>query len=68
MEWNGKKNEMENNGENSTPLTSVPVDCLMATDCNAAARAKMVSTVVGYKYLMDANHQIFWFAGKRNSV
>ena len=25
---------MENNGENSGPLTSLPVDRLMATDCN----------------------------------
>ena len=33
--WNG----MENNGENSGPLTSLPVDRLTATDCNAAARA-----------------------------
>ena len=39
MEWNGKK--MENNGENSGPLTSLPVNRLTATDCNAAARAKM---------------------------
>ena len=30
---NGKK--MENNGENSGPLTSLPVDRLTATDCNA---------------------------------
>ena len=37
MEWNGKK--MENNGENSGPLTSLPVDRLTATNCNAAARA-----------------------------
>ena len=29
---------MENNGENSGPLMSLPVDRLMATDCNAAAR------------------------------
>ena len=28
--WNG----MENNGENSGPLTSLPVDRLTATDCN----------------------------------
>ena len=33
------KNGMENNGENSGPLTSLPVDRLTATDCNAAARA-----------------------------
>ena len=40
-EWNGK-NGMENgknNGENSGPLTSLQVDRLTATDCNAAARA-----------------------------
>ena len=35
MEW-----KMENNGENSGPLTSLQVDRLTATDCNAAARAK----------------------------
>ena len=42
MEW-----KMENNGENSGPLTSLPVDRLMATDCNAAARAKSLWTVGG---------------------
>ena len=31
---------MENNGENSGPLTSLQVARLTATDCNAAARAK----------------------------
>ena len=36
MEW-----KMENNGENSGPLTSLPVDRLTPTDCNAAARAKI---------------------------
>ena len=36
---------MENNGENSGPLTSLPVDRLTATDCNAAARAKMKGLV-----------------------
>ena len=36
---------MENNGENSGPLTSLPVDRLTATDCNAAARAKMMEIV-----------------------
>ena len=30
---------MENNGENSGPLTSLPVDRLTETDSNAAARA-----------------------------
>ena len=34
------KMEKINNGENSGPLTSLPVDRLTATDCNAAARAK----------------------------
>ena len=33
MEKKWKK--MENNGENSCPLTSLPVDRLTATDCNA---------------------------------
>ena len=37
---------MENNGENSGPLTSLPVDRLMATDCNAAARAKKMKTAL----------------------
>ena len=31
--------EKKNNGENSGPLSSLPVDRLTATDCNAAARA-----------------------------
>ena len=37
----GEKMEkkIENNGENSRPLTSLQVDRLTATDCNAAARA-----------------------------
>ena len=41
-EWNGKKmgKKMENNGENNGPLTSLPVDRLTATHCNAAARSK----------------------------
>ena len=38
--WKKKMEKMENNGENSGPLTSLPVDRLTATDCNAAARAK----------------------------
>ena len=43
--------KMENNGENSGPLTSLPVDRLTATDCNAAARAKMQSyTAVSEDY------------------
>ena len=29
------ENGMENNGENSGPLSSLPVDRLTATDCNA---------------------------------
>ena len=37
MEWEKRK---KNNGENSGPLTSLPVDRLTPTDCNAAARAK----------------------------
>ena len=37
-EWN-KKWRMENNGENSGPLTLLPVDCQNAAACNADARA-----------------------------
>ena len=40
MEW---KMEKKNNGENSGPLTSLQVDRLTATDCNAAARANFPS-------------------------
>ena len=32
---------MKNNGENSGPLSSLPVNRLMATDCNATARANI---------------------------
>ena len=39
-----RENGRENNGENSGPLTSLPVDRLTATDCNAAAHAKMNTT------------------------
>ena len=35
-----EKKWKENNDENSGPLTSLPVDRLKATDCNADARAK----------------------------
>ena len=34
-----EENGMENNGENSGPLTLLPVDRLTATDCNAATCA-----------------------------
>ena len=37
-----EKMEKKNNGENSGPLTSLQVDRLTATDCNAAARAKKI--------------------------
>ena len=47
MEW---KKWKKNNGENSGPLTSLQVDRLTATDCNAAARAntetESVSTIL----------------------
>ena len=34
-EWKKWGKKMENNGENSSPLTLLPVDRLTATDCNA---------------------------------
>ena len=37
---NGKINGMENNGENSGPLTTLPVDRLKGVVCSADARAK----------------------------
>ena len=40
-EWNGM--EKENNGENSGPLTSLPVDRLTATDCNADRTCQFLS-------------------------
>ena len=43
-----KKWKMENNGENSGPLTSLQVDRLTATDCNAAARANLLYAI-GYQ-------------------
>ena len=36
----------KNNGENSGPLTSLQVDRLTATDCNAAARAKKKLNII----------------------
>ena len=42
-EWKMENGKKKNNGENSGPLTSLPVDRLTATDCNAAARAKIFS-------------------------
>ena len=52
MKKNGKK---INNGENSGPLTSLPVNRLTATDCNAAARAKKLNTT----YLISTHHMFF---------
>ena len=46
-----KMEKMENNGENSSPLTSLPVDRLMATDYNAAARANICMRGGGQKSL-----------------
>ena len=45
---NGKKDGMENNGENSGSIMSLPVDRLTATDCNAAARANNLEHTVDY--------------------
>ena len=43
-EWKMEKWEKkENNGENSGPLTSLPVDRLRETDCNLAPCAKMLA-------------------------
>ena len=39
--------KMENNDENSGPLTSLQVDRLTATDCNAAARANFMDKCWG---------------------
>ena len=39
--WKMEKKWKKNNGENSGPLTSLQVDRLTATDCNAAARANI---------------------------
>ena len=39
-EWK-KNGGKKNNGENSGPLTSLQIDRLTPTDCNAAARAKI---------------------------
>ena len=41
-EWKKNGKWKKNNGENSGPLTSLQVDRLMATDCNAAARANFI--------------------------
>ena len=43
-----KKWKMENNGENSGPLMSLPVDRLTLTDCIAAARANNLEHTVDY--------------------
>ena len=49
----------ENNGENSSPLTSLPVARLTATDCNAAARAnsqtRLRSKVFSLQKILDLN-------------
>ena len=51
---------MENNGENSGPLTSLPVDRLMATDCNAAARAKIKEEQVYPDCMQLCNISSIW--------
>ena len=51
----------ENNDENSGPLTSLPVDRLTATDCNAAARAEL-----SFKYAKtkEGCKVSFWVLGR----
>ena len=55
-----KKNGMENNGENSGPLTSLQVDRLTATDCNAAARANMFKKLIGM-HAASCDHVVLVF-------
>ena len=44
--------KIENYGENSSPLTSLPVDRLTATDCNAAARAKSNESLSVFLFIL----------------
>ena len=46
----------ENNDENSGPLTSLPVDCLTATDCNADARANTLKHKWNTLYVQLKQH------------
>ena len=48
-----KEWRMENNGEKSGPLTSLPVDRLTATDCNAAARANRIIKIITKPIIFD---------------
>ena len=43
---------MENNGENSGSLTSLPVDRLTATGCNADARSNYILHIMYYDYVL----------------
>ena len=54
--------KMENNGENSGPLTLLPVDRLMATDCNAAARANKLKLALLITFIALRAHCFIVFA------
>ena len=65
-EWKKwKKNgkwKKKNNGENSGPLTSLQVDRLTATDCNAAALAKRKGTSRAWSATLE--FQVEWAKSK----
>ena len=51
-----KKNGMvENTDENSGPLTSLPVDRLTATDCNAAKMYIKLKCEAKFKLMRNSN-------------
>ena len=60
MEKRKVEKKMENNGENSGPLTSLPVDRLTATDCNAAARANINMAEGGCDQSQNIISEIEW--------
>ena len=49
---------VENNGENSDPLTSLPVDCLTATDCNADGLYQFEKSPLSW--LLKNNYHYNW--------
>ena len=61
----GEKKWKNNNGENSGPLLSLPVDRLTATDCNADRSCQYSESWMlhsGYEEILDS-FLIFWVGG-----
>ena len=59
-----EKKKKENNDENSSPLSSLPVDRLTVTDCNAGCTDRdldLLTTAVLHVAMVKLNY-LFWIA------